>query len=137
MSKCKFYATGVWVDTHLAQWFTMIMAMIHFGLAIAVLIGGVDRLSSPSYAPLIDYTRGQVWIWGVWIALSAVLMTTPFRRLNIAGLWIGMMWHVVWMSCFIIAAAHYDSAGATPIPIYGGLAMLNAALLTARVIDKT
>lgn len=137
MSKCKFYATGVWVDTHLAQWFTMIMAMIHFGLAIAVFIGGVDRFSFPSYDPLVDYTRGQVWIWGVWIALSAVLMTTPFRRLNIAGLWIGMMWHVVWMSCFIIAAAHYTSAAATPIPIYGGLAMLNAALLTARVIDKT
>lgn len=137
MRKIKFYATGAWVDAHLAQWFTMIMAMVHFGLAIAILIGGVDRFSFPSYDPLVAYTHGNVWIWGVWILISAILMTAPFRRVNIAGLWLGMLWHIIWMSCFTIAAAHYDTAAATPIPIYGGLALLSAALLTARVIDNT
>ena len=137
MYKIKYFASGRWVDDHLSQWVTMIVIMIHFGLAVAIFIGGVDRFSFPSYDPLIYYTNGQVWIWGIWIGISAMLMSTPFRRLNIIGLWIGMFWHMVWMACFVIAATHYETAAATPIPIYGGMAMLCAALLTARVIDKT
>jgi hypothetical protein len=40
------------------------------------------------------------------------------------------------MSCFTIATVSYETAAATPIPVYGGMAMFSAALLTARVIEN-
>ena len=132
----KYFATGLWVDKHLAQWITSIMIMVHIGLAVAIISGGVQRFSRPSYSPLIEYTRGNVWIWGLILAISAILMATPFRWFNIIGLWIGMVWHICWMSCFTIAVLRFETAAATPIPVYGGMAMFCAALLTARVIDK-
>lgn len=135
--KVKYFATGLWVDRHLAQWITTVMIMIHLGLAVAIVSGGIQRFSVPSYSPLIAYTNGHVWIWGVWIAASAFLMSAPFRWPNIIGLWIGMVWHIGWMSCFTIATLRYETAAATPVPVYGGMAMLCAALLTARVIDKS
>ncbi len=113
------------------------MIMINIGLGMAVLVGGVARFSIPSYQPLIDYTAGHTWVWGVWVAVAALLMSVPFRWSNIVGLWLSMLWHIVWMACFAIAAVHYDTSAATPIPVYGGLAMISAALLTARVIDKS
>ena len=122
---------------NLNGWITNILILTHISLAIAVFVGGRDRFSLPSYEPLVHYTGGHVWVWGIWIALSAVLIIIPTKRFRIAGFWIGMMWHIVWMSCFMIAATNYDTAAATPIPMYGCLAVVNAAMLTARVIDKT
>lgn len=137
MEKVKYFAKGFWVDRHLAQWVTTIIIMVNIGLGTAIFAGGVARFSIPSYRPLIEYSHGNIWIWGVWICLSAFLMATPFRWINILGLWIGMCWHIIWMACFTIATVHYETAAATPIPVYGGMAMISAALLTARVIDKT
>lgn len=133
----RFFATGPWADAHLAQWITSIMIMVHIGLGSAIFAGGLVRFSIPSYNPLIDYTHGNIWIWGVWISLSAVMMGAPFRRVNILGLWLGMAWHSVWMACFTVATMRYETAAATPIPVYGGMALVCAALLTARVIDRT
>lgn len=133
----KYFAKGLWVDRHLAQWVTTVMIMVHVGLAMAIVAGGSNRFSKPSYTPLIEYTHGEVWIWGVWIMFSGVLMAFPFRWPGIVGLWVGMVWHICWMSCFTIAALRYETAAATPVPAYGGFAMICAALLTARVIDKS
>lgn len=137
MKRIKFFATGLWVDRHLAQWITVIIMIIHTGLGMAIIGGGIQRFSRPSYTPLIEYVDGHTWIWGLWIALAGWLMTFPFRWIGIIGLWLGMIWHIVWMSCFTIAVIEYDTAAATPVPVYGGLAMICAALLTARVIDKS
>lgn len=133
----KNFATGLWVDRHLGAWITTIVIMVDVGLGTAVFAGGIVRFSLPSYDPLIDYTNGHIWLWGMWIIFAAFLMEPPFRKLNILGLWIGMLWHIVWMACFTIATLHYETAAATPIPVYGGFAMIHAALLTARVIDKS
>lgn len=133
----KFFASGIWVDRHLGQWITSIMIMIHIGLGIAIVAGGVERFARPSYDPLIEYVDGQIWIWTLVICGSALLMSVPFRWPNIIGLWVGMCWHVIWMACFSIAMIRYENAAATPVPVYGGMAMICAALLTARVIDKT
>lgn len=136
MKRVKYFATGLWVDKHFSQWLTTIVIMIHVGLAMVVVVGGVERFSIPSYNPLIAYSFGNTWLWGVWIGLSAVLMATPFRWASIVGLWIGMVWHVIWMACFTIAAINYTVAATTPIPMYGGLALICTALLTARVIEN-
>lgn len=137
VERVKYFAKGLWVDKHLAQWITTIMIMVNIGLGTAIVAGGLQRLTTPSYQPLIDYSNGNFWIWGVWVCVSAFLMATPFRWANIVGLWVGMFWHIIWMTCFAIATVNYPTAAATPIPVYGGLAMIMAALLTARVIDKT
>lgn len=137
VQRIKYFAIGFWVDQHLAQWITTILIMVNIGLGTAIFAGGIERFTVPSYNPLVDYTHGQVWVWAVWICGCAFMMATPFRWMNIIGLWFGMLWHIVWMACFAIATIHYNSAGATPMPMYGGVAMIHAALLTARVIDKT
>lgn len=137
VKRVKFFAKGVWVDKHLGQWITMIMIMIHIGLGTAIIAGGRIRFSAPSYNVLVDYTCGYTWLWGIVICCSAFMMAAPFRLLNILGLWLGMTWHIVWMAAFMIASLRYETAAATPIPVYGGLAMICAALLTARVIDKS
>lgn len=136
MKRVQYFATGLWVDKHFSQWLTTIVIMIHVGLAMVVIVGGVERFSIPSYNPLISYSFGHTWIWGAWIGLSAALMATPFRWPSIVGLWLGMFWHVIWMACFTIAAINYSVAATTPIPMYGGLALICTALLTARVIEK-
>lgn len=137
MEKLKYFAKGFWVEKHLAQWFTTIMIMVNVGLGVAVLAGGKERFTVPSYSPLIDFVNGETWIWGAWVVLAAMLMSVPFRWPNIIGLWLSAFWHIIWMACFAIAVVHYPDAAATPIPVYGGFAMVSAALLTARVIDKS
>lgn len=133
----KYFAKGLWVDQHLAQWVTTIMIMVNIGLGTSIIAGGIKRFSLPSYQPLIDYTDGRIWIWAVAIFMASFLMAAPFRWANILGLWIGMMWHILWMGCFTVATLSYETAAATPIPAYGGLALIQTALLTARVIDKS
>lgn len=131
------YARGVWVDKHLAQWLTIILIMGNVSFAAAIIFGGPQRFSPPSYNPLVDYVHGETWIWGVWIGVSAALMSVPFRLVNIGGLWLSMCWHLVWMASFMIAINRFDTAAATPVPAYAVLAMLSVALLTARVIDHS
>lgn len=131
----KFFAQGPWSEAHLTAWITIIMMAVNIGLGLVIIAGGIDRFAIPSYSPLISYSHGNIWIWGAWIALAALLMTTPFRWISIGGLWLSMCWHIVWMACFTVAVVQYDNAVATPIPIHAGLSMISAALLTARVID--
>jgi hypothetical protein len=135
MTKLRYFARGLWVDRHLSQWVTTIMIMINAGLGFVILSGGVERFAPPSYNPLVDFTHGRTWIWGLWILISGMLIATPFRWPSIAGLWLGLVWHVIWMSCFIVAVINFPGAASTPIPVYGGLALLSTALLTARVIE--
>jgi hypothetical protein len=137
LTRLKFYAKGFWVDQNLAQWLTVIMIMVHIGLSMAIVASDQGRFSSPSYEPIYHYVGGHIWVWGFIIFVSAVLMSVPFRWPNIIGLWVGMTWHTIWMSCFTIALIRYDTAVATATPAYGGFAMICTALLTARVIDKS
>lgn len=134
--KTKNFARGEWVEKHFSQWVTTIVIMIHMGLAMAIISGGVERFAIPSYNPLVEYTQGHVWIWGAWIGISGILISVPFKWPNVVGLWLGMTFSIVWMVCFTIAVVRYDNAASTTIPMYGGLAVLNTALLTARVLDK-
>lgn len=135
MTQLRYFARGLWVDRHLSQWVTTIMIVINVGLGSVILAGGVDRFAPPSYNPLIDFTHGQTWIWGVWILISGLMIATPFKWTSIVGLWLGLVWQIIWMACFIVAVVNFPGAASTPIPVYAGLALLSTALLTARVIE--
>lgn len=137
IARVKYFAKGVWVDKYLGQWITTIMIMINVGLGTTVISGGPLRFSAPTYTTLVSYSGHHIWLWGILIMASAMLMATPFRWINVVGLWMAMVWYILWMASFTIAALHYETAAATPIPVYGGLAMICAALLTARIIDKS
>jgi hypothetical protein len=63
-------------------------------------------------------------------------MGVPFRWPIIFGLWLGMSWMAFWAGLFAVSAVTYENAAATPMVAYGGFALINAALLTARVLDK-
>lgn len=133
----RWFASEPLEEALLAQWVTGIMIAVHWGLGIAVLAGGRTRFSLPSYEPLIALVAGNVWIWGAIIIASAVLMMTPFKVLNVAGLFIGVLWMNMWLALFAIALINFPTAAATPVVAYAGFAMLDAALLTARVLDKS
>lgn len=125
-----------WND-QIVTWFTLIVAHINFGLAIAILAGGLPRMSSATYAPLLSYSHGQVWVWALIIAFSGGLILGRWKIANILGFWIGMVWHILWMASFLQALFQSPFASSTPIPMYGGMAAIFAALLTDRVIRKT
>lgn len=135
MQRVRYFARGLWVDKHFAQWVTTIIILVNVGLGSMILAGGVDRFAPPSYNPLVDLSGGRTWVWGVWILLSGMLITTPFRWPNIVGLWLSLFWHTIWMACFVVAIINFDNAVSTPIPMYAGMALISTALLTARVIE--
>lgn len=124
-----------WND-QIVTWVTLIAAHINFGLAIAILAGGLPRMSGPSYEPLLAYSHGQVWVWGLVAAFSGGLVLARWKSANVFGLWLGMVWHILFMACFLQALFESPTAAATPIPMYGGMAAMFAALLTDRVIRK-
>ena len=132
----RWFVVGYLEERLLAQWVTGIMIAVHWGLGLAILVGGKQRFSLSSYQPLIDLVGGQTWVWGVWIIVSAWAMMTPFKWLNVFGLWIGMCWQIMWMALVAVSVLHYPTAAATAMVAYAGFAMIDAALLTARVLDK-
>lgn len=124
-----------WND-QVVNWFTLIIAHVNFGLAVAVLAGGMPRMSSPSFRPLLSYSHGNVWVWGFVIAFSGGLILARWKSANVVGLWLAMVWYVLFTACFLKAVSDSPTAAATPIPVYGGFALLCAALLTDRVLRK-
>ena len=136
--KCRFryFVDGAWEDRLLSQWLMSIMIAVHWGLGLSVVVGGRARFTVPTYQPLIDLTQGHVWIWGAAIMLSAALMMVPFKWLSVAGIWLGMCWMIMWTSLFSVSLVQYPHAAATPVVAYAGFAMINAALLTARLLER-
>lgn len=132
----RWFVEGPLEERLLSQWVTGIMIAVHWGLGLAILIGGKERFSLPSYQPLIDLVGGETWVWGVAIAASAWLMMTPFKWLNVLGLLVGVAWMNMWMALFAVSVIHYPTSAATAMVAYAGFAMIDAALLTARVLDK-
>lgn len=133
----RYFVTGIREEHLLVQWVTSIMIVMHWGLGLAILIGGVRRFALPTYQPLLDISHGHVWVWGLVIIASAVLMMTPLRWPNIVGLWLGMLWMIMWTTMFTVSVVESPTSAATPVVAYAGFAMINAALLTTRVIEKS
>lgn len=132
----RYFAVGAHEGYLLTQWVTTVMIAVHWGLGVAILVGGPGRFSLPTYQPLIDLAGGQTWLWGLHICLSALLMMIPLRWPNILGLWLGMIWMIMWTALFAMSVVQYPTSAATPAVAYAGFAMIDAALLTVRVIEK-
>lgn len=135
MTRVKYFVKNLWTDEHLAQWIQTIMIVVNVALAAAIVTGGPERFVRPSYEPLIEFARGYTWVWGLALALPAILMTAPFKWPNALGLWLGMVWHILWAGCFSVAMINYANASSTAPIAYAGFAMIHAALLTARVTE--
>lgn len=133
----RYFVTGIREEHLLVQWITSIMIVVHWGLGIVILVGGVNRFSLPTYQPLVDISGGHVWMWGVVSCIAAALMMVPLRWPNIAGLWIGMLWMIMWTTMFAVSVVESPNSAATPVVAYAGFVMINAALLTTRVIEKS
>jgi hypothetical protein len=132
----RWFVVGPLEERLVTQWVTAIMIAVHWGLGLAILVGGEKRFSLPTYQPLLDLVDGEIWIWGVIICTSAWLMMTPFKLTNILGLWLGMCWMIMWLALFVVSVINYPTSAATAMVAYAGFAMIDAALLTARVLDK-
>lgn len=133
----RYFVTAKRAEHLISQWVTTVMILVHWGLGIAILVGGKPRFSQPTYQPLIDMVHGQTWVWGAIIALAGLMMTVPFKWPQVIGLWLGMSWMALWTGLFSVSLVQSDTAAATPAVAYAGFAMINAALLTARVIEKS
>jgi len=132
----RHFLTSAWGERTIMQWVANVMLIVHGGLGIAILVGGLGRLTPPSYDPIIDLVNGHIWIWGVWSIVVAVLLVVPLRWPNIIGLVFGMFWMYLWCGLFAIAIAKYPEASATAMVAYGGFALLDLGLLVVRVIDR-
>ena len=124
-----------WLERHFVQWITNTMILMHVGLAVMIFLGGPERFTPPTYQPLLDYTHNATWPWALWIGTSALFMLSRRPWISIIGLWLGMVWHVVWMSSFVIAMGNSLTAASTPIPMYGAGALICTALLTAKTLE--
>lgn len=125
-----------WSEKHALIWVSNIMLWGHVALGVAVLVGGPHRFPFPTYQPLLMMVNGATWVWGAWILGAAALMTVPSKWPQIIGLWFGMVWHIMWCAAFAVAIVKYPTAGATAAVAYGTFAMIDAALLTARIVDR-
>lgn len=132
----KHFLTSIWGERMITQWVANVMLLVHGGLGVAVLAGGIERLTPPSYDPIINLVHGEVWIWGVWSLAVAVLLVIPLRWPNVIGLVLGMLWMYTWCGLFAVAVVQYPAATATAMVAYGGFALLDLGLLVVRVIDR-
>lgn len=113
-----------------------IVIISHACLGIVVV---ADRtlFQQEEYYPLRDIVSGHILVWAVWILASAFLMLSPFRWLSITGLWLGVLWTATWTASCALAASRPDSdGGSVAMILYGTLSAIDAALLTARVLDR-
>lgn len=132
----RYFSTSPRAEHLVSQWVTSVMIVVHWGLGIAILVGGQARFSLPTYQPLIDLSNGNVWLWGLHSIIAGALMMVPLKWPNILGLWLGMVFMIMWTVLFSVSVLESPTAAATPAVAYAGFAMINAALLTARVIEK-
>lgn len=132
----RYFSTSPRAEHLISQWVTSVMIVVHWGLGIAILVGGRQRFSLPTYQPLIDLSNGHVWLWGLQSILAGALMMVPLKWPNILGLWLGMVFMIMWTVLFSVSVLESPTSAATPAVAYAGFAMINAALLTARVIEK-
>ena len=136
VQRLRYFVESHWEEHLLVQWLTTIMIGLHLGFGFAVIIGGAERFSLPTYQPLLDLVNGQVWIWGVWTLLAGSLAATPFKWVSVAGLWLGMVWMIMWFALFTVSVMTYPTAAATPVVAYAGFALIDLALLTARAMER-
>lgn len=131
----KSWLDHTWGNHLLDQWINTVMIMVHFGFGLVLLFSHPLTFGSKTYEPIVTLSQGHLWLWGVVIIFSGYLMAMPYKWLNVVGLWIGMAWMATWTSLFIWAVLSYPEASPLLVIACGGFAMINASLLTARVIN--
>ena len=132
----KAWLQSTWGDHILDRWINSAMVLVHLGFGLVLVYDDPLSFSADTYDPLRTISQGNFWLWGVVILFSGLLMATPYKWVNVVGLWIGMAWMVVWTALFLLALFHSQEASAIPAVACGGFALINTALLTSRVINS-
>lgn len=115
----------------------LLMGFVHAALGLTIIIAGEDNFDPPTYEPLVTFSFGHFWLWGITSIVIALLLNPHLgRRFNIVGLFFGMVWMIVWFSLFFVAVESNPDSAPTPMVCYGGFAMINAALPTAKVSER-
>lgn len=124
----------MWSSTSTLVKVRQVYLLTNLAIGMAIILGGSERFSLPSYAPLLYFMAGHAWIWGVWSILGVTLAACKSGILRMSGYWLLMSWHIIWFTCFSIAWIRYENAASTPVPVYVGFALMASIFLTAEVL---
>lgn len=121
-----------------AQWAVQAMARglmtIGLWLGIAIVVGGAQRWTSPSYEAALAYPYAPAsWGWVIGLAALVGLLASLKGRLTMVSnaLFVMAVWALFFAWSFIDTAISNPFAATTGIPIYLGLAV--ACLLIGSV----
>lgn len=109
---------------------SVLLGIIHCSLALAVFAGGQQRFPPPNYAPLLTFSGGRVWPYGLLWLTGGLLMILCCGRCRLWGIFISFLISNTWAALFLVAVLNNPSASFTPTAAYGGYGLLNAVLFT-------
>jgi hypothetical protein len=111
------------------------LGIIHLGLGLTILAGGIARFPAPTYTPLLIIDGGRVWPYGLMFMVSATLLILPGTRINFWGHWLGLVFMDAFAAIFLAAVIQDRHAGATAWWAYfsfGTIHGFNIALMLVR-----
>lgn len=112
----------------LERWFCYLLGFIHMTLGVAVLVGGTHRFPPPNYSPLLEFTNGRVWPYGVlWISGGAIMILAR-GGWRLIGIGLVVLISNLWAALFFVATQESALASYTPVAAYGGYGLINAVL---------
>lgn len=112
------------------------LGIIHLTIGVSILAASIDRFVSASFRPLLDFTDGVMWPYGLAYVLCGGVMTLGDGLLQRLGLMIGVLVNNVFAALFLVATIQYHDAAPTGIAAYGGYAALDAAVLALLINQR-
>lgn len=126
--------------TQIEKFCTGFLGMVHVGFGVSILAGGAMRFPPPTYDPLLRFTDGQVWPYGLLFFVAGILMFFPGWRTRFAGLAAGVVACDTFAALFLVAVVKFPDAGGTAWWAYfcfGSQASILAALVWAHRPRRT
>lgn len=108
---------------------SLILGVVHVVFGIAVLIGGSIRFPPPTYQPLLNFTNGEVWPYGLVFLIAGVLTLFHKTIPIMVGLLLSAVIDNFWSALFLVAIFSSPNSGITPSVAFGGYALCDCVLL--------
>lgn len=109
-------------------------------LGLAMIYGGAERFSGPSFATA-RLVPGAVYTWGGTIALAGAVVLAGilahwFRRIVITGLWLMAVWFMFFVVSLGLTTLLSPQAAVTGPFAYGMLATVCVVIAVAGMVGK-